>query len=294
MRFDSPTRLLGLASFSMLALGCGRNIGYGADTAPEATDDGAVTECGDESQYDDGWRIEGSAVFQDPDAPATDSGGLSALAGKCITAIDPTPALAGQPPITLASSNICDDGSFVIAGIQENPAIGTFVVVDDCEGEDDALMTSATGISGSFIADLGPGDALEGITARVVTQEYRLQIIAELKAAGYDGTEDETFQFLGGRLVDDAESPLDDHTISCGACSYPPAYADTDVSDGLFVSGGAANTSSSAAADAFWMVPMAAIGTYTCTDSGGNDLFTNTYGSLPGYGVFIEVRCVAD
>ena len=287
-------RLVGLASLSLLTACMGRDGKYGADTAPSGGDGGVVTECGDESQYDDGWRIEGNATFQDPDAVALDSGGANVLANKCITAIDPTPALAGSPPEILASSAICEDGSFVIAGIQENPAIGTFVVVDDCDGEPDDLMTSATGISGAFVEGLGPGDALTDIVARVVTNTYRTTILDELKGAGYDGVEDETFQFLGGRLISDAGAPLDDHTINCGACSYPPAYADTDPSDGLYTTGGAANTSTDADADGFFMVPMAAIGTYTCTDGSGTDLTTSTYGSLPGYGVFIEVRCVAN
>jgi len=286
--------IVGLASLSLVTACWGRGTKYGADTAPAGGDGGVVTECGDESQYDVGWRIEGTAYFQDPDASALDSGGGSALANKCITAIDPTPALAGSPPKILASSAICDDGSFVIAGIEENPAIGTFVVVDDCEGDPDDLMTSATGISGAFIEDLGDGDVLADVGARVVTNEYRTTILDQLKSAGYDGVEDETFQFLGGRLISDAGAPLDQHTINCGACSYPPSYADADPSDGLYTTGGAANTATSADADGFFMVPMAAIGTYTCTDASGTDLTTSTYGSLPGYGVFIQVACVAN
>lgn len=287
MSMSLSGRLVALASIGFLSACWGRNVGYGADTAPELVE-AEVTECGDESLYDEGWRIEGNAFFQD-------SGSSEGLAGKCIDAIDPTPALTGGDPVILASSTICDDGSFVVAGIKENPAIGTFVVVDDCaeDGTDD-LMTSATGISGSFIADLGPGDVLPDIGARVVSQDYRLTVLDELKTAGYDGIDDETFQFLGGRLIDDSPeaAPFDDYTLECGACDYDTYYADADDSDGLFTTGGEQNASTSAAADAFFMVPMANIGNYQCTDPDGNVPFTNTYGSLPGYGVFIEVRCV--
>lgn len=274
-----------------LAVGCwGRNIGYGADTAPQ-TGGTAVSECGDESLYGDGWRIEGVAVLQD-------SGESTPLAGKCIEAIDPTPALVGGEPTVLASSVICDDGSFVVAGITENPAIGAFVVVDDCEGEDDELMISATGIAGDKVEGLGPDDAITGIRARVITQDYRATLLQELADVGYDGETGETFQFLGGRIVDDAAQPddavpFDDYTVTCGACEYDPVYWDDDASDGLFATGGSPNSATSAAADSLWLVPMAAIGTYTCADSGGNDIYTTTYGSLPGYGVFVDIRCVA-
>ena len=277
-------------SLGLLA-GCwGRNLGYGADTAPQ-TGGTAVSECGDESLYGDGWRIEGTVALQDPE-------GTLDLAGKCIDAIDPTPALGGGDPTILASSVVCDDGSFVIAGITENPTIGAFVVVDDCEGEDDELMISATGIAGDKVEGLGPDDAITGIRARVIDQGYRLTLLEDLKLAGYDGEEGPEFQFLGGRLVDGADQtddavPFDDYTISCSACVYAPSYFDSDPSDGLFTTGAEANASTSADADSLWLVPMASIGTYTCTDDGGNDLYTTTYGSLPGYGTFVDMRCVA-
>jgi hypothetical protein len=288
MRPATMTRLCGLASLALVSACWGRGIGYEGDTATAGGDGGVVTECGDESLYDDGWRIEGTALYQDV-------GGSDGLAGLCITAIDPTPALTGSDPEILASSAICDDGSFVIASIQKTPAIGVFVVVDDCDDStDDEVMISATGISGSVVEGLGDGGVLNDVSAAVVTNDYRLTIIDELKSVGYDGAEDETFQFLGGRLALAGGDAADDHTLTCGACEFGTNYADADLDDGLFTTGSTPNASSSAAADAFFLIPMASIGTYTCADSGGTDLFTNTYGALPGYGVFIEVPCVAN
>lgn len=278
--------LLPFALAATTLVGCwGRNIDYDGPTGDPGGDPG-VTECGDDSTYEDGWRIEGVAIYQDS--------GEAAAEGLCIRAIDPTPALSGGEPELLASSTICADGAYVVAGITKNPAIGTFVVVDDCdESIEDTVMISATGISGAFVADLGPGDVLPDIVARVVTQGYRAAYLEDLQTAGYTGVSDETFQFLGGRVVtkDQPGEPLDGYTVRCGACENPPFYADTDPSDGLFGAGATANAATDADADAFFMVPMAAIGTYTCVDAGGADVVTSTYGSLPGYGVFIELRC---
>lgn len=270
---------MGAASLALLLAGCwGRDIGYVWDFIPEDTGPEVVQECGDESLYGVGYRVEGTAFYQDSGTPVEE--------GLCISVIDPTLAMAGQEPTVLASSKLCADGIFVVAGIEEAPSVGAFVVVDDCaDSGADLLMTSATGIAAELLAGLGAGDALTGVGARVVSQELRTVYIDSL--VGYDGPTDATFRFMAGRVLDANGQPLDGGVVTCPACEYPVHYSDTDSSDGLFSSGGTANPSTSAAADGFFLAPKASISTYSC-EGGGLTFDARTLGSIDGYAVFIE------
>ncbi len=277
-----PSRRLSSLGLALTLLsGCwGRDIAYVWDFIPEDTGPEIVQACGDESLYASGVRIEGVAFYQDSGTPVPE--------GACVTAIDPSPALAGQEPTILASSKLCADGVFVVAGIQEVPSIGAFIVVDDCpDSGEDLLMTSATGISAEMLSGLGAGDALTDVSARVVSQELRAAYIADL--VGYDGPTDETFRFMAGRVLDDGGLPMDGGMVTCPACEYPVHYSDADSADGMFATGGTANASTSAAADGFFFVPKASISTYTC-EGGGFEFDARTLGSIDGYAVFIEFK----
>jgi predicted small lipoprotein YifL len=99
--------------------GCwGRNIDYEGGVAEDTAPVEQVV-CGDESTYGTGFRIEGTAVDF-----ATGITWDAVAQPMCVTAIDPTPAITGGEPGILASSTLCEDGSFVVSGITEAPAIG--------------------------------------------------------------------------------------------------------------------------------------------------------------------------
>ena len=66
-------------------------------------------------------------------------------------------------------------------------------------------------------------------------------------------------------------------------------YADTDDSDGIFTTGGAANTETSTAADAFYICPEAPIGLYSATDCTSAEYYSITGGSQPGLAQFLRI-----
>lgn len=269
-----PALLLGTLA------GCwGRNIDYEGgvveDTAPVEQ-----VVCGDESTYGTGFRIEGTAVDF-----ATGLTWDAVAQPMCVTAIDPTPAITGGEPGILASSTLCEDGSFVVSGITEAPAIGAFLVIDDCAGSStDAAMTSATGISPDLIKDLGDGDALSAQTALVVTPALEATWTADAAYGGTLGVDG----FLAGYLQDAQGVGVAGATISAGAALYGAVYGDADPSDGTFATGGTPNAATDA--EAFFIIPKAPVGLYEVSDGGSHEWPKKTYGSLPGYAVFVNFK----
>ena len=93
----------------------------------------------------DGFRIEGNVydmllgdIPEDPES-------------LCAYALNPSPVLTGDDPIFMAASTVCNNGDYVIAELSNPPTIGMFVSIDDCEGNPDMVMSSATGIDLSLI-----------------------------------------------------------------------------------------------------------------------------------------------
>ncbi len=273
------TRVL-LGAAPLIAAGCwGRNIEYEGgvveDTAPVEQ-----VECGDESTYGTGFRIEGVAVDF-----ATNTTWDAVAQPMCITAIDPTPAITGGEPTVLASSTLCDDGSFVVSGITEAPAIGAFLVIDDCPGSStDASMISATGISPDLLQGLGDGGALTGQTALVVSPTLRDTWTADADYGGDLGVDG----FLAGYLQDAQGVGVAGATIFAGASLYSAVYGDSDASDGTFTTGGTLNAATDATA--FFIIPKAPVGLYEVSDGGTHEWPKKTYGSLPGYAVFVNFK----
>lgn len=270
-----------ITAFVLLAA-CGRGFEYeGGD--PDNVDTGPLTvsNCGDDLDLEAGINIAGVAVDAQTGAP------LDKLKTPlCMTAIDPTGAVTGGEPEPMAASQMCEDGSFIIPGIEEIPTIGVMVQVDDC-GKDDTVMTTVTGVRAGDFAGMEAGDTLEDLTAYSVSAGYRDELETELSAFGYKG-ELAKDGFLGGFVRDSAGEPVGGAEVTCGSCGDRPTYyADAEPKDGLFGNGGA-NTSTVADAGSFFIIPKARITTYTCEDGGDHTWEARLYGSLPGYGVFIN------
>ena len=285
--------VLVMFSSAIFVQGCciGRCIDYeGGDT--EAAPD--VVVCGDESGFDVGYRIEGTV---------RDLGTGELLAydedlgeeGLCIFAVDPTKALAGQDPDVVASSFICEDGSFVLQGIDSKPTLGLFVAVDDggklgCDyAGDSSVMLTATGLGPETYADLGDGDAILDIEALSLSAEHALTLEADLATLGHTPEESlELDGFMAGFIQDADEAPVDGAIITCSSCDAN-YYWDEDPSDGAFGAGSTANSSTISAADAMFMVPGADITTYTIDDGGSHTWDPKLYGSISEYAVFIRL-----
>jgi len=283
------SRLLSAAT-ALMAAGCsGRNIEY----APDGTVDTSAPEtvgCGEAPEEATGWSIEGVALDLETLAPP------SAADGLCATAIDPSPVLSGQPPSDLAVGQVCDDGRFAIYNLGDAPAVGMFVVIDDCvpgNGDtaselQDLVLQSANGVKSSDVAGLGPGDVyvMDSVTGKgdltYLTRSYQATLEAELVA--YEGSLDDD-GFLGGRLLDADLEPVAGATIDCSTCGELTAsYQDDDATDGLFETGGTPNASTSASGRFF--LPRAGVSTYKVEDGGAHTWEETLLGSLPGYAVF--------
>ncbi len=251
----------------------------GQDTAPIE-----VVDCNADLDMSAGINIEGTAI--DVGTGALLTSGDTATAPLCVSAIDPTPAVTGGEPTILVASTMCEDGSFTLAGIEEIPAIGIMVQLEDCNGEG-TVMRSVTGVSADLFEGYGPGDTLSGVEARSLSTDTRDAWHAELEGNGY-GFDLGVDGFLAGYALDSAEAPVGGATVTCGSCSDRPTwYADGDDADGSFSSGGTAHTTSQVDGGGFFIVPAARITTYTCSDD-SHDWEGTLLGSLEGYGVFIR------
>lgn len=264
---------------TLLLGGCwGRNIPY--EGGVEDTGGTVVTStCGADVDRSSGFAAEGTTL---------DLGtGLPAAAGLCISAVDPTPALTGGEPTVLASSQVCEDGSFVVAGIQDAPSIGMFLILDDCEGAGDVVMKTATGIKPEAIADLGDGDTLAGVEALSVSMTWVQTEQTDLERVGWSG-DLLTSGYMAGIVEDANGGPVSGATVGCSDCVPQIYYEDGDPSDGIYGADTTANTSTLAEGDGLFMIPAAPIFTYTCTDDGSHTWDSTLLGSLPGYAVYIR------
>ena len=259
---------------AMLVLGgCGRGAEYeGGDTSTIE-----AVECGADLDTSVGYRVEGTASDLETGVPAAE--------GLCVTAIDPASVLTGGDPTVLSAAQICAGGEFVIANIMSVPSVGMFIVVDDCEGEADTVMRTATSIPPEDLEGLGDGGALTGISSLVVSGSYQATIDADLVTAGYVG-EPSVDGYLAGFTLSATEEPISGVRVECaGACT--PYYFDADPSDGLFQTGGANNTETSAAAGAGFIIPGAPLFNYTFT-SASETWDTTLAASAAGYGAYIR------
>jgi hypothetical protein len=236
-----------------------------------------VAACGgSDTGESDGFSIAGSVLDMYAGTTPADPDSL------CAYGLDPTEVLTGGEPTVMSASQVCPDGDYVVAGLFDPPSIGMFISIDDCEGNADTVMKSATGVDFDDISDFGDGDVLEDFTAYLITRSYGLQIDEDLVDFEGDAL---TTGFMSGFLRDAAENPVDDAQMACSGCAdfY---YLDTDPEDGLFSTAGARNESASADAFAMFVAPQAPIFTY----QGSADSHTwdaQLFGSLPGYASFL-------
>jgi hypothetical protein len=231
----------------------------------------------DDVNTTDGWRITGSVFDMYTREVPADPESL------CAYALDPVPVLSGSEPKFLAGSQVCENGDYVIAELGVAPTIGMFVSIDDCEGNPDTVMSSATGIDYDDVKDLGDGDLFANKRAYLVSNEYG-RIIGD-NLDGFDGDAVE-IGFMTGFVLDSSDEPVSGARLSCGGCAdfY---YMDTDDTDGLFASGGVLNSATDAAAEAVFVAPGAPIATYVSDDGGNHDWEDQLFGSLPGYASFL-------
>lgn len=268
---------------TLLAAGCwGRGIDYEGGVA-EDTSPVETSECGEDLDLTSGINIAGTALDLQTGLPLTvDDTGDTPL---CVAAIDPAPAVTGGDPAYLIVSTLCDDGSFVLAGMQSVPTIGVMVGVYDCEDEG-TVMRTVTGVSTDDFDGMGAGDTLEGVTAWSTSTDYLATMQADLGTTDRDLL---TEGFLAGFVTDNTGAAVGGATVTCGSCGdRPTSYLDATPKDGLWGNGSSFNTSTDAAAGSMFLIPAARITTYTCDDGGAHSWDGNLFGSLPEYAVFIQ------
>lgn len=283
MKRPSPLVAATALALPMALAGCwGRGIEYEGGQ-PQDTSPPDTSECGEDLDLTAGINIRGTAVDLQTGLPITlaDTGGTA----LCVAAIDPAPAVTGGDPTYLIVSTLCEDGSFVLAGMQEVPSIGVMIGVYDCDDQG-TVMRTVTGVATDDFAGMGAGDTLEGVTAQSVSASYLATMQADL------GTTERNLAsegFLAGFVTDSAGTALSGATVSCGSCADRPTYyLDSNAKDGLWGASGSFNTSTSADARGMFFIPAARITTYTCEDGGAHTWDGNLFGSLPEYAVFIE------
>jgi len=190
-----------------------------------------------------------------------------AEAGKCIHVTDPTPVLAGSPPLVLSSASIAAGGAFRVNDVETVAEMGLFLTVDDCDDSSTGIRT-ATGIGSLEYEGLGDGDTLGKQLVLVIDAATAAGFDQSLDLVGYTGDALATTGGIFGFVVDPAGVHLDGATVGCenSSPSCPTVYyMDSDATDGLFGAGGAANTSTQGAAEAVFLIPDADLTTYAAS-----------------------------
>ena len=253
----------------LVAIDCG---GTEKDTGdfPEAdTDTDADADTDTDTDADLGFTIEGTTLDMMMQAPLGE--------GICVAALNPDGAVTGGKVETMVETTTDATGAFVLPGIVDKPVFGILMSVYDCKLSGSTVMTSATPVDTADYTGLNDGDVLTGKTAFVVNAMYRDGIDLSLQAVGY-ASDITTDGALAGMVLDSSFTPLDGATITGADTVY---YQDADDSDGLFSTGAALNTSTSALAGAFWIIPAAGISTYSA-DYAGLTFPEAMAGSSPG------------
>ena len=257
----------------------GEDEDAGGETEGSDPKDVDIEEGCDEDEIDrsGGFAIEGTVYDIDLDAIPADPESL------CAYALDPSPVLTGGDPMFMAATQVCDNGDYVITGLNNPPSIGMFVSIDDCEGNPDTVMASATGVDFDDVKDLEEGESLTDFRAYLINNDFAGFIGGDL--TGFDGDVLET-GFMAGFARDINEAPVSGAALECGGCvSF--YYLDTDWEDGLFETNGALNTQTDADAMAMFVAPSAPIFTYEASDGGTHTWDPQLFGSLPGYASFL-------
>jgi hypothetical protein len=158
-----------------------------------------------------------------------------------------------------------------------------FISIDDCEGNPDTVMLSATGVDFDDFKGLKKGESFTGFRAYLVNKDFADAISDDL--VGFDGDVLET-GFMAGFVRDANEDPVGDAELACGGC-VDVYYLDNDWDDGLFETSGTLNTQTDADAMSMFVAPSAPIFTYEASDGGAHTWDPQLFGSLPGYASFL-------
>lgn len=278
--------LIASLALPLALLGCGDKDDSGAADGTDGADgtadgtDGTADGTDGTADGTDGteattFNIEGNAVrFDDFTQPAAE--------GLCVEILDPTNVLTGGDPVVVSETTVGAGGAFTATEVPV-VSLGLFAQVRDCDGEEATTFPSANGISSGSYSDVADGDTVSGISALTISTESAMGIQASLEAAGYTGDITTDGMVIG--FIWDADSmPIDGGEMTCGSCTV--YYADGDPSDGLFTTGGSANTSTTVAGGSLFVVPSAQLTTYQPTAPGYT--FTSTpLAALPASAVVV-------
>ncbi len=236
-----------------------------------------TVDCGDDNENADGFAISGKiedlATGLGPEFPEA----------LCAYALDPTPVLSGGDAEVMAASKVCENGEYFVPGLSNPPSVGMFISIADCDDSQPTVMKSATGVDFDDVKDLGDGQEHSNHTAYLVTLDYGNAINDNFVDYDDDAVEN---GFMAGFVMDVGGDYVSGAELSCSRCAdfY---YLDTDLSDGMFETNGARNTSTNAAARAVFFAPAAPIFTYEADDGGSHTWEPQLFGSLPGYASFL-------
>ena len=263
----------------------------GSDMDMDDSDDDADADA-DATDADDGTDPETSfglsGVVSDPWTSTPGAAGL------CVTAADPSPALAGGDLAELASGVTGEGGTYELTGIQTASTLGIVVIVQDCpdtaEGEG-TMYPTGTGVAFETYGELEDG-------AIATTNPFQLMnptltaFDAGLAEAGHVDADGEaaTFTDQGGLvafLLDGAGNRVVGGTVSCAAGTCPAFYNTQDAASGLsFMDGDEPATSTGV--DGLAVLPVAPITTYSA-EAGPLEFESRTMGSLPGVALFVSL-----
>ncbi len=189
--------------------------------------------------------------------------------GACADLIDPTPMIAGDDALLLASTTVGSDGAVVFDNVKVRPPLGLHLQLYDCAGapEEAIGLPTTNVILPNVYADAPPVPAIElyGIGAAFLDE-----LIRSASLVGYDGDLTAGHFILGFTLsTADPVIPMGGITVECPHCPDGATYyVDADDSDGLFSAGGIPNAAT-VSGIGMSLVVGATIAQYTATDPSG-------------------------
>jgi hypothetical protein len=217
--------------------------------------------------------------------------GETSAEGLCIQMIDPESFVFEGGDLEYLESDTVEDGAWQVDGLTSNSIIGLLALADDCDGGE-AYMGLATGVPEEYIGELDYGDVLTDQVAYFATADVVAAINSGIAEAGYTGSGIDVEGALMGWVISSSDlataAPVDGATVS-GGTDVTCYYADGDDSDGLFMTGGSANTATSSAANAFYVCPAAPVSNYTASDTEGSAYYSIPGGSISGLAQFLRI-----
>jgi hypothetical protein len=210
--------------------------------------------------------------------------GLADSTKICAAAVDPSAALEGGALNVLGTAQVGADGKFSIADVDVREApLAIFVILDDCNTDEDLVFPTGTGIAAETYAAAVGGETFTRnsiylTTVSAAKVDGSMAGVGSTKTLATDGA------IFGVVFDSDGTTRLAGATVDCNGCeNLEVYYADSDPTGGLFASEAGINAATTPLGLA--VIPAGPVASYEVTAT-GKEFDGGLFGSIPGLAAF--------